>query len=89
MKQPKPRNQFDLLRSHWHNGDWIWIANAFVKGKKLQACLCFFSNGIDKNVVNLYPTKDMRFYLKIVIPEPLLMMNAPMVIQYLELELIK
>jgi len=89
MKPNKGRNQFDLLRSHWHNGDWVWIASAYVKHKKLQVGLCVFAKGIDKQVVNLYPTKDMRYHLKIIIPEPLILMDTAMVVQYLELELIK
>lgn len=77
-----------MLRSHWTNGDFVWIANAKINKNKLLACFCHFSKGIDQRFVNLYPEKNSDFSIIIEIPEPLIMMSDPRIIQYLSLDLI-
>lgn len=67
----KQQNQFEILRSHWSEGDLIWIANARRYRQKLLVNFCYFAPAIRQNIVILYPDEAKSQSIKIVIPREL------------------
>jgi len=67
----KQQNQFEILRSHWSDGDFIWIANARRYRQKLLVNFCYFAPDIRQNIVILYPDEIKSQRIKIVIPREL------------------
>ena len=67
----KQQNQFEILRSHWSESDFIWIANARRYRQKLLVNFCYFAPDIRQNIVILYPDETKSQSIKIVIPREL------------------
>lgn len=84
----KQRTKFTLLRSHWTQGDLVWIANATIHRRKLLANFCYFGTGITNSIVQIYPNEQKSNCIKIVLPDELIKMNSSRIVQYLELDLL-
>lgn len=83
--------KFDLLRSHWSNGDKVWLANVHVKNikGKVLSHFCYFGKGIAQDEILLYPNKERDFSVKIIIPDALIFMDTSRIVQYLIMDLAK
>lgn len=85
---PITRTKFNLLRSHWTEGDTIWIAEARKLHRKILANFCYFGTGINSNIVEIYADSAKTESIKIVIPQDLILMKTSRIIQYLELQIL-
>lgn len=83
----KQQNQFEILRSHWNEGDLIWIANARRYRQKLLANFCYFAPAIRQNILILYPDDAKCQSIKIVIPRELLHQGSARLLTNFELSI--
>jgi hypothetical protein len=83
----KIQNHFKLLRSHWSDGDIIWIANAKRYRSKLLVNFCYFAPRIRQGIVATYPNSDKSQCIKIILPDEVLHMSGCRVVTNLELQI--